>query len=155
MVSFSFYFPFSFIQSGSCSSEPFVSFCPFIVCFLLFSPQPFTSYHFTLFVLIPEHEDGWTPGPVWTFSEKWGTLAAAGLELAHNQCQWEMWCDVARIMATEAEKNIATAQTFSLGSGIWRRYFKGPNVIVMWKESNEVIKLKYGTVRRAGIAQSV
>ena len=32
-VSFSFYFPFSFIQLGSCSSEPLVSFCPFIVCF--------------------------------------------------------------------------------------------------------------------------
>ena len=36
MVSFSFYSPFSFIQLGSCSSEPLVSFCPFIVCFLLF-----------------------------------------------------------------------------------------------------------------------
>ena len=31
--SFTFYFPFSFIQLGSCSSEPLVSFCPFIVCF--------------------------------------------------------------------------------------------------------------------------
>jgi len=29
-------FPFSFIQLGSCSSQPLVSFCPFIVCFLLF-----------------------------------------------------------------------------------------------------------------------
>ena len=36
IVSFSFYFPFSFIQLGSCSSQPLVSFCPFIVCFLLF-----------------------------------------------------------------------------------------------------------------------
>ena len=36
MVSFSFYFPFSFIQLGSCSSEPLVRFCPFIVHFLLF-----------------------------------------------------------------------------------------------------------------------
>ena len=36
MVSFSFYFPFSFIQLGSCSSQPLVSFWPFIVCFLLF-----------------------------------------------------------------------------------------------------------------------
>jgi len=36
MVSFSFNFPFSFIQLGSCSSQPLVSFCPFIVCFLLF-----------------------------------------------------------------------------------------------------------------------
>ena len=36
IVSFSFYFPFSFTQLGSCSSEPLVSFCPFIVCFLLF-----------------------------------------------------------------------------------------------------------------------
>jgi hypothetical protein len=36
IVSFSFYFPFSFIKLGSCSSEPLVSFCPFIVCFLLF-----------------------------------------------------------------------------------------------------------------------
>src|SRR5215469_16147089 len=36
IVSFSFYFPFSFIQFGSCSSQPLVSFCPFIVCFLLF-----------------------------------------------------------------------------------------------------------------------
>ena len=29
IVSFSFYFPFSFIQLGSCSSQPLVSFCPF------------------------------------------------------------------------------------------------------------------------------
>ena len=36
IVSFSFYFPFSFIQLGSSSSEPLVSFCPSIVCFLLF-----------------------------------------------------------------------------------------------------------------------
>ena len=36
IFSFSFYFPFSFIQLGSCSSQPLVSFCPFIVCFLLF-----------------------------------------------------------------------------------------------------------------------
>jgi len=36
IVSFLFYFPFSFMQLGSCSSEPLVSFCPFIVCFLLF-----------------------------------------------------------------------------------------------------------------------
>ena len=36
IVSFSFYFPFSFIQLGSCSFQPLVSFCPFIVCFLLF-----------------------------------------------------------------------------------------------------------------------
>ena len=36
IVSFSFYFPFSFIQLDSCSSQPLVSFCPFIVCFLLF-----------------------------------------------------------------------------------------------------------------------
>jgi len=36
IVSFSFYFPFSLIQLGSCSSQPLVSFCPFIVCFLLF-----------------------------------------------------------------------------------------------------------------------
>ena len=37
IVSFSFYLPFSFIQFGSCSSQPLVmSFCPFIVCFLLF-----------------------------------------------------------------------------------------------------------------------
>ena len=36
IVSFSSYFPFSFIQLGSCSSEPLVSFCLFIVCFLLF-----------------------------------------------------------------------------------------------------------------------
>jgi len=36
IVSFSFYFPFSFIQLGSCSSEPLVSFSPFIVRFLLF-----------------------------------------------------------------------------------------------------------------------
>jgi len=36
IVSFSFYFPFSFIQLGSCSSQPLASFCPFIVCFLLF-----------------------------------------------------------------------------------------------------------------------
>jgi hypothetical protein len=36
IVSFSFYFPFSFIQLGSCSSQPLVNFCPFIVCFLLF-----------------------------------------------------------------------------------------------------------------------
>ena len=36
IVSFSFYFPFFFIQLGSCSSEPLVNFCPFIVCFLLF-----------------------------------------------------------------------------------------------------------------------
>ena len=36
IVCFSLYFPFSFIQLGSCSSEPLVSFCPFIVCFLLF-----------------------------------------------------------------------------------------------------------------------
>jgi len=36
IVSFSFYFPLSFIQLGSCSSEPLVSFRPFIVCFLLF-----------------------------------------------------------------------------------------------------------------------
>jgi len=36
IVSFSFYFPFSFIQLGSCSSQPLVSFCPFIVSFLLF-----------------------------------------------------------------------------------------------------------------------
>jgi len=35
IVSFSFYFPFPFIQLGSCSSQPLVSFCPFIVCFLL------------------------------------------------------------------------------------------------------------------------
>ena len=35
-LTFSFYFPFSFIQLGSCSSQPLVSFCPFIVCFLLF-----------------------------------------------------------------------------------------------------------------------
>jgi len=36
IVSFLFYFPFPFIQMGSCSSQPLVSFCPFIVCFLLF-----------------------------------------------------------------------------------------------------------------------
>ena len=36
IISFSFYFPFSFIQLGSCSSQPLASFCPFIVCFLLF-----------------------------------------------------------------------------------------------------------------------
>ena len=36
IVIFLFYFPFSFIQLGSCSSQPLVSFCPFIVCFLLF-----------------------------------------------------------------------------------------------------------------------
>ena len=36
IVSFSLYFPFSFIQLGSCLSRPLVSFCPFIVCFLLF-----------------------------------------------------------------------------------------------------------------------
>jgi len=36
IVSFSFYFPFSFIQLSSCLSQPLVSFCPFIVCFLLF-----------------------------------------------------------------------------------------------------------------------
>jgi hypothetical protein len=36
MVSFLFYFPFSFIQLGSCSSQPLVSFCPFIACFSLF-----------------------------------------------------------------------------------------------------------------------
>ena len=36
IVSFLFYFPFSFIQLGSCSSQPLVSFCPFIVCFLQF-----------------------------------------------------------------------------------------------------------------------
>ena len=36
IVSFSFYFPFSFIQLGSCSSQPLLSFCPFIVCSLLF-----------------------------------------------------------------------------------------------------------------------
>ena len=36
IVSFSFYLPFSSIQLGSCSSQPLVSFCPFIVCFLLF-----------------------------------------------------------------------------------------------------------------------
>jgi hypothetical protein len=34
--SFSFYLPFSFIQLGSCSSQPLVSFSPFVVCFLLF-----------------------------------------------------------------------------------------------------------------------
>jgi hypothetical protein len=33
IVSFSFYFPFTYIQLGSCSSQPLVSFCPFIVCF--------------------------------------------------------------------------------------------------------------------------
>jgi len=33
---FSFYFPFSFIQLGSCSPQPLVSFCPLIVWFLLF-----------------------------------------------------------------------------------------------------------------------
>ena len=36
IASFSFYFPFSFIQLGSCSSQSLVSFCPFIGCFLLF-----------------------------------------------------------------------------------------------------------------------
>jgi hypothetical protein len=36
IVSFSFYFPFSFIQLGSCPSQSLVSFCPFIVRFLLF-----------------------------------------------------------------------------------------------------------------------
>jgi len=36
IVSFSFYFPFSFIQLSSCSSQTLVSFCPFIVCFLVF-----------------------------------------------------------------------------------------------------------------------
>jgi len=36
IASFSFYFPFSFIQLGCCSSQPLVSFCLFIVCFLLF-----------------------------------------------------------------------------------------------------------------------
>ena len=35
-VSFSFYFPFSFIQLGSCSSQPLVSFCPFICAFYYF-----------------------------------------------------------------------------------------------------------------------
>ena len=35
IVSFSFHFPLSFIQLGSCSSQPLVSFCPFIVCFIL------------------------------------------------------------------------------------------------------------------------
>ena len=41
IICFSFYFPFSFIQLGSCSSQPLVSFCPFIVCFLLF----YKTYH--------------------------------------------------------------------------------------------------------------
>ena len=36
IVNFSFYFPFSFIELGSCLSQPLVRFCPFIVCFLLF-----------------------------------------------------------------------------------------------------------------------
>jgi hypothetical protein len=36
IASFSFYFPFSLIQLGSCTSQPLVSFCLFIVCFLLF-----------------------------------------------------------------------------------------------------------------------
>ena len=36
IVSFSFYFPFSFIQLVSCSSQPLMSFCPFIVCVFLF-----------------------------------------------------------------------------------------------------------------------
>ena len=36
MTSFSFYLPFSLIQLVSCSSQPLVSFCPFIVCFYYF-----------------------------------------------------------------------------------------------------------------------
>jgi len=36
IVRFSFYFPFSFIQLSSCSSQPLVSSCLFIVYFLLF-----------------------------------------------------------------------------------------------------------------------
>jgi len=36
IVSFSFYFSFSFIQLVRGLSQPLVSFCPFIVCFLLF-----------------------------------------------------------------------------------------------------------------------
>jgi hypothetical protein len=54
-------------------------------------------------------------------------------------------------MAIEAIKKRATAQTFSLGSGLRRRYFKVPKVVVMGRENKEDIKLRYGTLQGAGI----